>query len=71
MRRNRAPGVKRDPKIYFLDGETLDMELLSKALEVVARVMREGAATHPDNDWIEHSSEYHLGRAQEHLQLWA
>ena len=46
------------------------MELFSKALEVVARVMREGAATHPDNDWIEHSSEYHLGRAQEHLRLW-
>jgi hypothetical protein len=43
------------------------MELFSKALEVVARVMREGAATHPDNDWIEHSSEYHLGRAQDHM----
>jgi hypothetical protein len=32
--------------------------------------MREGAATHPDNDWLGRSPEYHLGRAEEHLRLW-
>ena len=38
------------------------MEPFTKALEVVAGVMREGAATHPDNDWVGRSPEYHLGR---------
>ncbi len=28
------------------------MEPFAKALEIVARVMRDGAATHPDNDWV-------------------
>jgi hypothetical protein len=42
------------------------MEPFTKALEVV----REGAATHPDNDWLGRSPEYHLGRAEEHLRLW-
>jgi hypothetical protein len=32
--------------------------------------MREGAATHPDNDWVGRSPEYHLGHAEEHLRLW-
>ena len=41
------------------------MEPFAKALEIVARVMRDGAATHPDNDWIQRSHEYHLGRAEE------
>jgi hypothetical protein len=46
------------------------MEPFTKALQVVARVMREGAATHPDNDRIGRTPEYHLGRAEEHLRLW-
>ena len=46
------------------------MEPFTKALEVVAGVMREGAATHPDNDWVGRTPEYHLGRAEEHLRLW-
>jgi hypothetical protein len=46
------------------------MEPFTKALEVVARVMLEGAATHPDNDWVGRSPDYHLGRAEEHLRLW-
>jgi hypothetical protein len=46
------------------------MEPFAKALEIVARVMREGAATHPDNDWTRRSPEYHLGRVEEHLRLW-
>ena len=45
------------------------MEPFTKALEVVAQVMRDGAATHPDNDWVRRSPEYHLGRAEEHLRL--
>jgi hypothetical protein len=46
------------------------MEPFTKALEIVARVMRDGVATHPDNDWVRRSSEYHLSRAEEHLRLW-
>ena len=46
------------------------MEPFAKALEIVARVMRDGAATHPDNDWVQRGPEYHLGRAEEHLRLW-
>ena len=46
------------------------MEPFTKALEVVARVMRDGAATHPDNDSVRRSLEYHLDRAEEHLRLW-
>jgi hypothetical protein len=46
------------------------MEPFTEALKIVARVMHDGAATHPDNDWIRRSPEYHLGRAEEHLRLW-
>jgi hypothetical protein len=46
------------------------MEPFTKALEVVARVMRDGATTHPDDEWVGRSPEYHLGRAEEHLQRW-
>src|ERR1700752_3523360 len=46
------------------------MEPFTKALEIVARIMRDGADTHPDNDWIRRSPEYHLGRAEEHWRLW-
>ena len=46
------------------------MEPFAKALEVVARVMRDGAAMHPDNDWVRRSPEYRLGRAEDHLRLW-
>jgi hypothetical protein len=33
--------------------------------------MQEGATTHPDNDWVGRSPDYHLGRAEEHLRLWS
>jgi hypothetical protein len=47
------------------------MEPFTEALEVVARVMRDGAATHPDNGWVRRSPGYHLGGgAEEHLRLW-
>jgi dATP/dGTP diphosphohydrolase len=45
------------------------MDEFNKALEAIAAVMRDGARTHPDNDWIERSPEYHAGRAEEHLRL--
>jgi hypothetical protein len=45
------------------------MERFTKALEAIAGVMREGAATHPGNDWVGRSPEYHLHRAEEHLRL--
>jgi Domain of unknown function (DUF5664) len=45
------------------------MESFAKALEAVAEVMRDGAATHPDNDWVRREADYHVGRAEEHLRL--
>ena len=45
------------------------MEPFKHALEIIAGVMRDGVAKHPDNDWVRRSVEYHLGRAEEHLRL--
>lgn len=45
------------------------MDPFTKALEIVAAVMRDDALIHPDNDWIHRSPEYHLARAEEHLRL--
>ena len=41
----------------------------ARAFGSVARVMREGAVKHPENDWVRRSPDYHLGRAEEHLRL--
>jgi hypothetical protein len=41
----------------------------TNALEVIARVMTQGAVSHPDNDWLGRIPEYHLARAEEHLRL--
>ena len=46
------------------------MELFSEALATIADVMKHGAASHPDNDWVKRTSEYHIRRAEEHLRLW-
>jgi hypothetical protein len=46
------------------------MEPFREALAISADVMKHGAASHPDNDWLRRSSEYHIGRAEEHLRLW-
>jgi hypothetical protein len=45
------------------------MESFAKALETVAGVMRHGAASHPDNDWVRRTLEYHIGRAEEYRAL--
>jgi hypothetical protein len=45
------------------------MDQFAKALEAVAGVMRDGAASHPDNDWVRRDPDYHIGRAEEHLRL--
>jgi hypothetical protein len=45
------------------------VESFEQALEVIAGVMRDGVATHPDNEWVRRSIEYHLARAEEHLRL--
>ena len=45
------------------------MEPFKHALEVIAGVMRDGVAKHPDNEWVRRPVEYHLGRAEEHLRL--
>ena len=41
------------------------MKSFTKALEVIAQVMQDGVATHPDNDWVRRSVDYHLVRADE------
>ena len=46
------------------------MEPFAEAIEIVAEVMRQGAASHPDNDWLSRAPEHHIRRAQEHLRLW-
>jgi hypothetical protein len=45
------------------------MKSFTKALEAIAQVMRDGVATHPDNEWVRRSVEYHLVRAEAHLRL--
>jgi hypothetical protein len=41
----------------------------ARAFDSVARVMREGAVKHPDNDWVRRGFDYHVARAEEHLSL--
>jgi hypothetical protein len=45
------------------------MQSFDQALQVIAQVMRDGVAKHPDNEWTRRSVEYHLSRAEEHLRL--
>jgi hypothetical protein len=45
------------------------MEPFTQALEVVTGIMRDGAASHPDNEWIGRTPEYHVNRAEDHLRL--
>ena len=45
------------------------MEPFAKALEAIAGIMRDGAASHPDNDWVGRTPDYHISRAEEHLRL--
>lgn len=45
------------------------MEPFTKAFEAIASVMRAGAASHPNNDGVRRTSEYHLGRPEDHLRL--
>jgi hypothetical protein len=47
----------------------ITMEPFTAALDVVTSIMRDGAASHPDNDWIGRTPEYHIDRAEEHLRL--
>jgi pyrroloquinoline quinone (PQQ) biosynthesis protein C len=42
------------------------MEPFAKALEAGAGVMRAGAQSRPDNDWLGRTPEYHIARAEEH-----
>jgi hypothetical protein len=45
------------------------MQPFDQALQVIAGIMRDGVAKHSDNEWVRRSVEYHIGRAEEHLQL--
>jgi hypothetical protein len=40
-----------------------------QALQVIAQVMRDGVATHTDNEWTRRSVEFHIKRAEDHLRL--
>jgi hypothetical protein len=40
------------------------------ALKIVARVMRDGAATHPDSEWLQRPAESRIRWAEELLRLW-
>ena len=48
----------------------MEPQPFSEALEIIAEVMKHGAASHPDNDWVRRTPEYHIQRAREHLSLW-
>jgi hypothetical protein len=37
--------------------------------KVIAQIMRDGVATHTDNEWTRRSVEFHLKRAEDHLRL--
>jgi len=43
-------------------------DVFTQALEVIAQVMRDGVATHPDNEWVRWPADYHLARAEQHLR---
>ena len=45
------------------------MHSFEQALQVIAGVMRDGVAKHPDNEWVQRSIGYHIGRAEQHLRL--
>jgi hypothetical protein len=47
----------------------LNTEAFTKALEGIARVVQAGLVTHRDNEWTQRTIDYHVGRAEEHLQL--
>ena len=40
------------------------------AFQIVIEVMRQGAASHPRDEWRSLPHEFHVGRAIEHLRLW-
>ena len=45
------------------------MKVFSEAFDIIADVMKHGAASHPDNDWVRRTPEYQIARAEEHLRL--
>jgi hypothetical protein len=45
------------------------MDQFGRALEIVADVMRLGATTHREGEWMEAPAGFHIGRAEEHLKL--
>jgi hypothetical protein len=47
----------------------MEPQPFSEALEIIAEVMKHGAASHPDNDWVRRIPDYHVARAEEHLKL--
>jgi hypothetical protein len=44
------------------------MQLFDEALAVIAAVMHNGAATHPESEWIRRGVDYHLARTEQHLR---
>jgi hypothetical protein len=56
----------RGKSFLFLGGDSMEFD---KALEVIAQVMREGAISHPTDDWVDQTPQYHIQRARLHLSL--
>jgi hypothetical protein len=42
----------------------------TEAFEIVVEVIRQGAASHPLEEWRSLPFEYHVGHAIEHLRQW-
>ena len=63
-------GGKILPAMPQANSETDIDELFAEALAVVRDVMREGARTHPANDWTQREVSHHVRRAQLHLSMW-
>jgi hypothetical protein len=48
-----------------------ELRQFTRAIETVAQVMKDGAVSHPTDDWNSRPFEYHVARAIEHLHLWS
>jgi len=46
-----------------------DLEPLSTALEIIAKVMKEGRIRYPDHRWLRQSVATHIAHAEAHLRL--
>jgi hypothetical protein len=65
----RGPKRKNAKGVSDLSNDGNSMEPFARALKIVSQVMREGALSHPENDWRQRNAAHHLRRAESHLHL--